>query len=143
MRLSIAFDEDGTVVAAPLSDADIQKMAAVAEAEILISSPPRPAGRRFIAVAALVLLAAVGLRLWLPSNSTEPEPGPVASSSAAVPPWAPADPQQLAATSGQASCGWNAATDHQTTYVQFCQNSRSLCAPAPPTPVVQKQRWGQ
>ena len=166
MRLSIAYDEEGSVPAAPsgdpdgqklvpaneegtapaapLSDPDGQKPVPATAAEILISPAPGPGVRHFLTVLALVLLAIVVLRLWLPDVSPETETGPIAPTAAAVPPWAPAEPQQAARPSGQACTSRNATTvDRPTAYVQFCQNSGSLCDGAVGTVLVDKQRWGQ
>jgi|SRR5215211_4600903 len=104
------------------------------KAEILMTSPPGRPRWRLLTMAGLAVVAAIALRPWLPSTSPEIDTGPIApTSSAALPPWAPAEPLQAPPASGQASASWSAATvDRPTTYVQFCHNSVSLCDQATP-----------
>jgi hypothetical protein len=67
--------------------------------------------------------------------NSESETGPIATSSGATPPWAPAEPQRWALAMGHASVSWNRGTvDRPTAYSQFCQSSSTLRDRAAPTP---------
>jgi hypothetical protein len=120
MSFSIAPGEDGTIPATRV--------------EILITPAPRPWGR-LLTVAALALVAAVALRAWPQSTTSETEADPIAPTAAAFPPWAPAEAQQMALALSQTNARWNAATvDRPTAYLQFCHNTLSLCDPVTPMP---------
>lgn len=102
--------------------------------EILTIGPPPPPRWGVAIAAGLVVLAAVALAPW-PTTSSETETRQVVPASGAMPPWAPAEPQQAAPPLRQAYANWNAATvDRPTAYLQFCHNSPTLCDPTEPTP---------
>jgi hypothetical protein len=102
--------------------------------EILTIGPPPHRRWGVVVAAGLVVLAAVALSSW-PTNSAEIETRQIVPASGAVPPWAPAEPQQEAPALRQAHANWNAATiDRPTAYMQFCRNSPTLCDPTAPTP---------
>jgi hypothetical protein len=68
----------------------------------------------------------VTLTPWLVNTGSQNETGPI------MPTSAEALPQQAAPALGQASAGSNArSVAGPAAYVMFCQNSPTLCAPAP------------
>jgi hypothetical protein len=159
MRLSIAYDEDGSFLVASSGNEEEERLVQPVEtgdlfvtnrprdtelndaidgpnddmgatqAEILIAAPSGRLPWRFLTLAALALVAAIALRLWLPSTSPKIETDPIAPpTAAAVPPWAPAEPLHLPPVPDQANASWTAATvGGPTANLQFCWNSPSLC----------------
>jgi hypothetical protein len=106
-------------------------------AEYLVIGPrQRSRWRRVFYAAGLAVLAAI-LTPWPITTSPHIQTEPMAPTSASVPPWAPAEPQQLIPLPGQAHVGSNAGSLYRpAAYAQFCHNSPALCRPtATATPV--------
>jgi hypothetical protein len=89
--------------------------------------PPVRPPRGVVPVAAIIILAALTLILWMLSTSSRPETSPITGTSAA------ASAPQAAQALRQASAGWNSGSaDAPAAYLMFCENSPALCgAPAP------------
>jgi hypothetical protein len=89
--------------------------------------PPVRPPRGVVPVAAIIILAALTLILWMLSTSSRPETSPITGTSAA------ASAPQAAQALRQASAGWNSGSvDSPAAYLMFCENSPALCgAPAP------------
>ena len=80
-----------------------------------------------VPVAAIIILAALTLILWMLSTSSGPETSPIKGTSAA------ASAPQAAPALRQASAGWDSGSGNApAAYLMFCENSPALCgAPAP------------
>ena len=105
---------------------------------LVIGPPPRSVWGHVLHGAAIAIVAAV-LITWLlnssPDNQTELLAPAIAPSSAAVPPWAPAQPEPAIVVPDQAEAGSSASSlNRPATYSQFCRNSPVLCSP-PATPL--------
>jgi predicted transglutaminase-like cysteine proteinase len=89
--------------------------------------PPVRPPRGVVPVAAIIILAALTLILWMLSTSSRLETSPIKGTSAA------ASAPQAAPALRQASAGWNSGSvDAPAGHLMFCENSPALCgAPVP------------
>jgi hypothetical protein len=99
-------------------------------AEYLVAGPPqRSLWRHVLNATALAALATV-LTAWPLTTSSQNQAEPIAATSSAMPPWAPAEPQQSMPLPVQAHACSNAdSVNRPAAYVQFCHNSPALCDP--------------
>jgi hypothetical protein len=103
---------------------------------LVIGPPPQSAWVHVLHGAAIAIVAAV-LITWLLSTNPDNQTEPIAPSPAAVPPWAPAQPEPAIVVPDQAEAGSNVGSlKRPATHAQFCRNSPVLCSsPATPLPI--------